>query len=327
MTSSLIENSLAKFGLFRTSDIDDGHSKIADVAGPHRVGIISDSRLLDINVTGFNIDAIPLLSAHYGAEVNISSEQSDYYFAQTTLAGNTVVSHSKEEYVTAAGNTAIVSPYVPYKIRLSTDCHRVLIGVKHSALKEHLSKLINDDVNDELVFDLKVSNEVAWRNTVSYIAKQISDTPHALKSEGIQKIYSDLIKSTLLELHNHNYIQKINAKEDRMMCPQIKSAVDYIYDNIKEVVTATDLAEYSKVSLRTLQRNFLKHMDMTPTKFIRNAKLNAIHKELKSTRSVEVGTIKRILLDYNIYDFGRFANYYRLKFGATPQETLLSARL
>jgi AraC-like DNA-binding protein len=325
MNASLIQNPLAKFSLFRTSDIDDGHLKIANSVSPHKVCIVNDQRLLDINFTGLHINTMPLVGVYYGAEVEVSPEQSEYYFAQTTLTGTGVVRHGTEEYATAAGNTAIVSPSVPYNMRLSAGCQRVAIGINPTELCAYLSKLINDEVNQELVFDLKFSNEVAWWNTINYITKQICDSPHVIECQSIQKVYSDLVMSSLLELHNHNYISKINAKEDSMLCPQIKSAVDYIHDNIKEVITAADLAEYSKVSLRTLQRNFLKYMDMPPTKFIRDAKLNAIHEELKFMQVKEAGAIKRILLEYNVYDFGRFANYYRSKFGTTPKNTLLKA--
>jgi len=326
MNTQKIENPLAKFSLFRTSDIDKGHLQIAESVSPHKIGVVSERDLLDINFTGLHINEMPLVGVHYGAEVEVRPELSDYYFTQTTLSGSGLVKHGKEQYETNVGNTAVVSPCVPYKMRLSAGCQRLAIGIKPSDLNNYLSKLINDEVSEELVFDLKLSNEAAWWNTINYITMQINNAPHVLKSNDIQKVYSDLVISSLLELHSHNYVAKINAKEDYMLCPQIRKAVNYIHDNIKEVVTVADLAEFSKVSLRTLQRNFQKHMDVSPTKFIRDAKLNAIHEELKSTRYVEAGSIKRILLDYNVYDFGRFAQYYRSKFGTTPQQTISSAR-
>jgi len=325
MASPTIENPLAKFSLFRSNDIDDAHLKIAKSVSPHRVGILGNAESLDVNFTGVHINSMPLVGVYYGAKVEVIPEQCDYYFTQTTLTGAGVVEHGTEQYETTAGDTAVVSPAVPYKMKLDKGCHRLAIGIKPSELNRYVSKLINDEVNEELIFDLKLGSSVAWRNTINYITHQICDEPRVLASPSIQKMYSDLIISNLLELHNHNYVAKINAKEDYMLSPQVKQAADYVQHNIKDAIAVADLAQHCKVSLRTLQRNFLRHMNVTPAKYIRDAKLNAIHSELESIRQIENGTVKRVLLDYSICDFGRFAQYYRNKFGCTPKETVSKA--
>lgn len=322
MSTQIIENPLAKFNLFRTNDIDDAHLKIADSVSPHSVGVVGSGRSLDVNFTGLHVDDMPMVGVHYGAEVEVYPEHSDYYFVQTTLCGSGLVKHGKEEYQTCNGNTAVVSPSVPYKMRLNKGCQRLAIGIKPAKLNDYLSTLINDDVDEELVFDLKLTNDIAWWNTINYVATQICGSAQVLASKELQKVYSKLIVSSLLELHTHNYLSKMNAKEDQMLSPQIRATIDYIRQNVKTTITVADLAEHSKVSLRTLQRNFLKYTNTPPAKFIRDAKLDAIHEELKSIKHAECGTVKRVLLDHNICDFGRLAQYYRAKFGCTPKETL-----
>lgn len=322
MHNNLNIDSLDRYGMFRSNDVDDAHLKIAKNVSPHRIDVRGHKNLLDVNFKGIHLAGISLLHVYYGAAVEVKPDHSEYYFTQTTLAGNGHVTLGKDQCQTATGDTVVVSPSVPYKMTLEERCDRVAVGINPVDLKSHLSKLINSEVNDNLVFDLKVKNARSWLNTINYVLQQIADQPQILQCKDIQSAYTNLIISNLLELHNHNYMQRMNAKEDYMVCPQVKAAVDYIHGNIKSNISIADLAAFSNVSARTLQRNFIRHMDIAPIAYIRNAKLDAIHGELESITQIENGAIKRVLLDYGIVDFGRFAQYYRNKFNCTPKETL-----
>jgi len=322
MLNTLNTHPLEQHRLFRSRDIDEAHQKIAKNVSPHRVNVLSNKELLDVNFKGIRLDQMMLVQVYYGAPVEVQPEQNNYYFTQTTVTGSGQVTLGKEQCGTAIGETVVVSPSVPYKMRLQEHCKRIAVAIDPVELNNHLSKLINSEIRHQPVFDLKPKNAQFWLNTINYVITQISNEPAILKSKNIQRAYTNIIISNLLELHNHNYKEQMSAKEDYMLCPQIKSAVDYIQDNIKNIISITDLAGFSNVSVRTLQRNFTRHMGITPAIYIRNTKLDAIHQELESLIQLENGTIKRILLDYGISDFGRFAQYYRERFGCTPNETL-----
>lgn len=322
MHNNIDIHSLDQYGLFRSDDLDDAHLKIAKNVSPHRIDVLSNKDLLDVNFKGIHLDGISLLNVYYGAKVEVKPEQSEFYFTQTTLRGSGEVSHGNDLCQTSAGDTVVVSPSVPYKMKLEERCNRVAIGIDPTRLESHLSKLICSSVNENLVFDLKVGKAQTWLSTINYVLNQVTNEPRVLESKDIQHAYADLIISNLLELHNHNYMARLNGKEDYMLCPQVKAAVDYIHGNIKNTISLAELADYCNVSARTLQRNFARHMDVTPVAYIRKAKLEAIHNELSMHNDIENGAVKKILIDYGIMDFGRFAQYYRNKYGCTPKDTL-----
>ncbi|MBL4671905.1 MAG: AraC family transcriptional regulator [Arenicella sp.] len=293
---------------------------------PHKIEMVGHSELLDVKFSGVHLDGIALLHAYYGCSIKAKPEHSKFFYTHTMLQGKSEIQHGKNQCDTIAGDTVILSPSVPYNMLLHEKCDRIVIRIDPERIKSHLSKLLCREVNDNLVFDLKLKNASTWWSTIDYVLSQIENEPRVLQSKDVQQTYAQLIISNLLELHNHNYMDLLQQQGDDMFCPQVRSAIDYIRSRLRKNTSLAELANHCNVSARTLQRSFVKHLGTSPTSYIRNAKLDAIHHELQSLNEIENGSIKRILLDFGIIDFGRFAQYYRKKFGCTPKETLAKSR-
>jgi len=315
-------SALDQHSIVRSNDIDDACAKISQKVSPHQIEMTGHADLLDVSFSGVHLDGIALLHAYYGCSIKAKPEDSEYFYTHTMLQGNSEIEHGRNQCDTIAGDTVVLSPSEPYNMRLHEKCDRVVIRIDPNKIKSHLSKLLCSEVNENLVFDLKVKNASTWWSTINYILCQLENEPRVLQSRDVQQAYAQLIVSNLLELHNHNYAQKMNARHADLPCNQVQAAVDYVQSRVKKNTSLAQLSNHCNVSARTLQRSFVKHLGMTPTAYVRNAKLEAIHHELQSLHDFANGSIKRILLDYNIIDFSRFGQYYRQKYGCTPKQTL-----
>lgn len=313
---------LDQHSIIKSTDIDDACIKISEKVSPHRIEMTGHSELLDVNFSGVHLDGIALLHAYYGCSIKANPEHSEYFYTHTMLQGNSEIKHGKKQCDTIAGDTVVLSPSVPYNMRLHETCDRIVIRVDPNQVKTHLSKLLCSSVDQNLVFDLKVKNANTWWSTINYILSQVENEPRVLQSRDVQQAYAQLIISNLLELHGHNYAEQLNTNTGDLVCSQVKQAIDYIQSRVKKNTSLAQLASHCNVSARTLQRSFVKHIGMTPTAYVRDAKLEAIHQELQNLQDFENGSIKRVLLDHNIVDFSRFAQYYRQKYGCTPKNTL-----
>jgi len=318
--------SLDHHKIVHSNDIDDARLQISQRVSPHKIEMTGHAELLDVNFSGVHLDGIALLHAYYGCSIEAKPEDSEFYYTHTMLQGNSEIEHGANQCQTLAGDTVILSPSVPYNMKLHEKCDRIVIRIDPKQIKNHLSKLLFREVDENLVFDLKLKNATTWWSTINYILSQIENEPRVLKSKDVQRTYAQLIISNLLELHNHNYIEMMQQQGEEMMCPQVRSAIDYIQSRLHKNISLAELANHCNVSARTLQRSFLKHTGTSPTAYVRNAKLDAIQYELQSINDVENGCIKRVLLNYGIIDFGRFAQYYRARFGCTPKETIAKSR-
>jgi len=318
--------SLDQHKIVHSNDIDDARLQISQRVSPHKIEMTGHADLLDVNFSGVHLDGIALLHAYYGCSIEAKPEHSEFYYTHTMLRGNSEIEHGKNQCETITGDTVVLSPSVPYNMKLHEKCDRIVIRIDPEQVKSHLSKLLYREVDKNLVFDLKLKNAATWWNTINYILCQIENEPRVLHSKNVQRTYAQLIISNLLELHNHNYIDKLQQQGEDMMCPQIRSAIDYIQSRLHKNLSLAELASHCNVSARTLQRSFLKHLGTSPTAYVRNSRLDAIRDELQSISDFENGCIKRTLLDYGVIDFGRFAQYYRARFGCTPKETVAKSR-
>jgi transcriptional regulator GlxA family with amidase domain len=83
---------------------------------------------------------------------------------------------------------------------------------------------------------------------------------------------------------------------------------------------ATDIAQEVGVSLRSLQKAFRTVRGQSLTQFLRAGRLEMARKRLLA--GLPGTTVSIVALDCGFAHFGKFAAYYRARFGETPSETL-----
>ena len=318
--------SLDRHVIVRSGDIDDASEIISKKVSPHRIEVAGHANLVDVHFSGVELDGVALLHAYYGCSIKAEPKNSEFFYTHTMLRGNSHIRHGDNQCETVEGDTVVLSPSVPYTMHLHEKCDRIIMRIDPARVTSYLSHLLNDEVDDSLIFDLKVKNSTSWWNTVNYVLAQLESEPNILECKQVLRAYSKIIISSLVELHGHNFLENMKSRSDAMMCPEIRKASEYIEQSVKNNVATIDVAKHCNVSVRTLQRSFVKHLGVTPTTYIRSVKLEAIHRELQGVRSIMKGNVKRILLDYSIVDFGRFAQYYRKKYGCTPRETIVESQ-
>lgn len=92
-----------------------------------------------------------------------------------------------------------------------------------------------------------------------------------------------------------------------------------------EPMTVTRLAAAAGVGVRTLQEGFRRHLDTTPTAYLRRIRLEHVRAELEKADSQET-TVSAIALRWGFTHFGDFARSYRMAYGERPSETLRKPR-
>ncbi len=315
---------LSKFPLFRSSNIDEAHKLIAQHVTPHAIHVIDNESDLTVHFDGLNLDGISIFHVFYGAGVHVApAHGSNAYFIQTTLDGEGEVVHGNQKCTTRSYDTVIVSPTVPYYMTLKKNCSRLAIKIDQKRLTKYLSGMICEDISKNVVFNLRVDrNKESWLATIDYLLQQIRLLPNLFLQASAKKAYSDLILSNLLETQSHDFSGQIQKPGRLMYSRHMQKALDYLMENLGRPISIVEIAEQSNVSVRTLQRSFVRYTEMTPVQYIHNQRLEAVHRSLLAAGRIEKGYLTRVLIDHGIVNFGQFAASYRKRFGCKPSETL-----
>ncbi|MFJ8821275.1 helix-turn-helix domain-containing protein [Streptomyces sp. NPDC102467] len=99
-------------------------------------------------------------------------------------------------------------------------------------------------------------------------------------------------------------------------------ATAYIDAHAHTDIGLTDIATAAKVTPRALQYAFRRHLDTTPTAYLRRVRLGHVHAALKAADPLTGATVTRIAAQWGFLHPSRFAADYRAMYGCTPRSTL-----
>lgn len=101
----------------------------------------------------------------------------------------------------------------------------------------------------------------------------------------------------------------------------LRRAIAFVDDHAQADISTTDIADAVYVTPRALQYMFRRHLDCTPTDYLRRVRLHHAHQELIAgdRTTITVGDVAR---HWGFLHTGRFAVYYRQHYGRSPHDTL-----
>jgi transcriptional regulator GlxA family with amidase domain len=102
----------------------------------------------------------------------------------------------------------------------------------------------------------------------------------------------------------------------------LRRAVDFVETRRGLEIDIEAIARDVGVSPRAIQLSFRRHLDCTPTAYVRGVRLRGAHDQLRDARRGDGLTVSRVALDWGFNNPSRFAAYYRRTYGRSPGETL-----
>ncbi|MDJ0728969.1 MAG: helix-turn-helix domain-containing protein [Crocosphaera sp.] len=133
-----------------------------------------------------------------------------------------------------------------------------------------------------------------------------------------EKLEEDIAKIILIAI--------AEARQIKLSKPQIKrshilkKAEELFLNNLKLSITIQDICQELEVSKRTLEYIFKDYYEMSPKKYFKYLRLNALHQELQQ-KDKKVN-LREITEEFGFYHRGQFARDYHKLFGKFPSEIL-----
>lgn len=101
---------------------------------------------------------------------------------------------------------------------------------------------------------------------------------------------------------------------------RVDRVCEYILGHLDSPITLTDLERISGFSARGLQLAFQKRFNCTPMQWVRNARLDHVHRKLLSAQQGE--TVTSIMLACGLDLPNWYSTAYKARFGELPSSTL-----
>jgi AraC-like DNA-binding protein len=104
----------------------------------------------------------------------------------------------------------------------------------------------------------------------------------------------------------------------------IRRAVAYIDAHASLPITVTDIAAAAGVGPRALRDGFRRHLDITPTAYLRRVRLDGAHRDLQDADPSTGITVDQVAARWGFPNMGRFAISYHQTYDRLPEQTLHS---
>jgi len=219
-------------------------------------------------------------------------------------------------------------PLQAVHVRTAAQFEALFLRMERQTLRCELEKLLERDVQSELVFAPAVRMTTVAGRRLRELCNGLrrplyaTDQRAVQDSPALQIMESELI-TLLLQAQPHNY-RRFISRSCAAGAWQIGAAEEFMRASAHLPITLGDVCQAAGLNARTLQDAFRKKRDCTPMEFLRNIRMEEARKGLlqPDENTSVTGEASR----WGFLHFGRFSKEYQTRFGELPSQTLRRSR-
>ena len=309
-----------------SGDIDHARQVLSDVFLPLDFPSASASTALDLSLNVIKVGRVTAGYLRFGDAVRIRTSEATDYHVDIPLTGRATMRAGMHRPVYGTPRTAAVfMPGLPADLDCDEDFAQVSVMLPHAELQLELENLLGRSVVKPLVFSAELDLTTGPGRTVLQALHLIDLASrnergllqHPLAAQHLEQV----LMESLLLAQPHNHSAALSSTVASAGPRPVAQAVELLRASPEHAWTVSELAGDVAVSVRSLQEGFRRSMSTTPMAYLRQLRLERIHKELSDAEPGSV-TVTEVAARWGISHFGRFSASYRRRFSEQPSDTM-----
>ncbi|WP_030440993.1 helix-turn-helix transcriptional regulator [Actinoplanes subtropicus] len=160
-----------------------------------------------------------------------------------------------------------------------------------------------------------------WCQTYDYVRVTVAGTLQAAESLVADSAVRLLATVALSAFPNTAMHEPTIADRHDAHPANLRRAITFIDENADRDITPADIALAARVTIRALQLAFRRHLDTTPTAYLRRVRLDHAHRQLQAADPA-LTTVSSIAMRWGFASHSSFTARYHAAYGVPPSETL-----
>lgn len=311
----------------RSADtLDEATDVVSRNIYPHRLRVAdTHGRGLMCLTSALDLGDCALGYVQYGFDVEIDSGViTQYLLVKSTIAGQGRVLCGDQTVATSPRSLVMTSMTRATRVLMSAECRHLTVRVCREAVERRIAEKLGRRLSAPLQFGMEVPSDSdfgqAWHQLLRHLCNLSATAPAVLAAEDVRKQYSRTMIELLVHAAPHNYSEALERGCASNMPWYVRRARDRIHSHLPDLRSVSELAAWIGVTPRTLQNGFRQVFNMTPAEYIRDVRVEALHKALLAADPAQ--SVTDLMQNVGIANFGRYAQYYRRKIGVAPSATL-----
>lgn len=268
------------------------------------------------------VGELSFMLLRYGAAVHVApGTLHDFYLFQVPVQGRSIIGVGAHTVIASKDTAAIISPDLDLQLDWEQGCEQFLIKIPKDLLNEACMQLLDIAPQEQIEFHpeyvLNGAHGMAWQHQISAILAY-TDQQSAYPVPWLKSQTLSLLQHLLLTQPN-NYSRYFQHDSRMTGQRRLRVARRYIDQHLGENLNLEDIARACESSTRSLTEAFRTQLNSSPTLYIRQARLEAVRKEL--LHAPASAQVTEIATRWGFNHLGRFSAWYKEKYHESPYET------
>lgn len=267
----------------------------------------------------------------YGAEVEVRPHLfRDFSLVHTTLAGGMEIEVDGQHLYLGQGRSAVLSPSRELRLHWQPGTLQLIVRVPHALVREvsGMPPSAPVDLGPCQVFTQQ--HATLWNLQAEALLGALSLPPDSPMRAAWLTHFERSVATFVLGQAGGRSPQAATGSADPIVVPsgppparQLDAVIDYVDAHLAAPLSLEDLARAGGMSVRALHQKCADAYGVPPMTWLRQRRLDAARRHLLLNPEVNVADTA---LAVGFCHVGRFASYYRERFGELPSQTQAHAR-
>jgi AraC-like DNA-binding protein len=312
-----------------SSDLDETRLVLAEHFYSNFVDMLEPSQSLDTQLRVTNLGPVTIGDVRFGTDLKLRLHELGAYHVDVILSGRLEWQQGRDEPRVATDTSGAVFQPVGDTVlhRWTGDCRLLAVKIDPGALETQLARMLDTPVGSPILLSRQLDQSrgpsLTWTNMVRTLASDALGENHGLTQNPLlAEPLQEMLLRGLLLASDHPYRDRLAAPSRLYPAPRaIRQAIDLLHSHPEEPFTIAKLADTTGVSERALQAGFQRYVGISPTAYLRQVRLDRAHEQLRQADPGQT-TVADVAHRWGFTHLGRFAGFYRARYGVSPSQTL-----
>lgn len=317
---------LDAYPLIRSRSASEARDLVGRALSPHHLQVRTHARSFEARHNQIRLQQSAINVLSYGAEVEIDpGERGDYYLLQLPLQGRARVRCNDQEAWVHPEVMSVLQPRARTRMVWSSDCAMIMLQVPSQTVRAAWLADNGPLPALRLTRSRQDPAVAAWWQAMGDMTRNLHrHGAQWLRHPAAFAAMEAFLISGLDLLRPDGSADAPAASPLAQADPsRLQRAVDHIHAHAREGLTLGAIAAAACMSPRALEAAFRRRYDSTPLAYARGVRLEHVREALQqAARAGDCASVTDIALQHGFIHMGRFAAYYKQRFGCSPSASL-----
>ena len=325
-------NALYKHCIFESKERSETHELVAHELSDHHLRWHDGA--IDTRLYKFDAERLSLYSLQYGGGVSIFPQTYDRFsLVHFSYRGGIEVEADGVRRTVRPGGAVISSPSRNIKLHWSEGCEQLILRLPHELLLEVAHGLGQPLLYRELLenpgLSLSTPACIQWQQQLQlFMGLDAYARGNPAYRPWLAHVERGMAMFLLLQSPSASRMQsQVQDDGPSTIETHARRRLDRLHDyasaHLSRPVVLADLARAASLSARQLNKLCHERLGASPLTWLRNLRLDAVRQSLCADPKSDIAATAML---HGFSHLGRFAHFYRERFGELPSQTLKSAR-